>query len=421
MSRVLLLSNGHGEDLSGSLLARLLLERGVTVAALPLVGHGRAYRQAGVPVLGSTREFSTGGLGYTSLAGRLTELIQGQVLYMLGKAWQLWRHRRRFDLVVAVGDVVPLVGAWLTGLPAAVYLVAYSSHYEGRLRLPWPAGPLLRRRRCLRVWSRDALTASDLSEQLRRPVTFLGNPFLDPVAIEPKAHQAAPAQAQEAEGVPSLGLLPGSRLPEAAANLELMLDVLARLPAPLQGPGALRLRAALVGDLSAERVGQLAASHHWQLETRAERAGGTATVLRRGELVLELVWDGFAGILAGSDLLLSMAGTAAEQAVGLGRPVLQLAGRGPQFTEGFAEAQRRLLGPGVICAEGEPGSEAVLTATAALVADLLAELGDPERGPLWRRQLARNGQERIGRPGGSARMAAAIMELLPPVEPATHG
>jgi uncharacterized protein (TIGR03492 family) len=419
LSGVLLLSNGHGEDLSGALVARELLERGVTVAALPLVGHGRAYRHAGVPVLGTTREFSTGGLGYTSLTGRLTELIQGQVLYMLGKAWQLWRHRRRFDLVVAVGDVVPLVGAWLTGRPATVYLVAYSSHYEGRLRLPWPAGPLLRQRRCLRVWSRDALTSSDLSEQLGRPVTFLGNPFLDPVALESAAHDGAPAQGSE--GVPSLGLLPGSRLPEAAANLELMLEVLARLPAPHQAAGALRIRAALVSDLSAERVGQLAAAHQWELQTPARDSNGTAGSLRRGELVLQLVWDDFAGILAGSDLLLSMAGTAAEQAVGLGRPVLQLVGRGPQFTEGFAEAQRRLLGPGVICAEGAAGSEAVLAATAAQVAALLAELQDGERGPRWRRQLAQLGLERIGRPGGSGRMAAAIMELLPPAAPARHG
>ena len=34
---------------------------------------------------------------------------------------------------------------------------------------------------------------------------------------------------------------------------------------------------------------------------------------------------------------------------GLARPVLQLAGQGPQFTAGFAEAQRRLLGHGVLC------------------------------------------------------------------------
>jgi len=45
-----------------------------------------------------------------------------------------------------------------------------------------------------------------------------------------------------------------------------------------------------------------------------------------------------------------MAGTAAEQAVGMAKPVLQLPGQGPQFTAGFAEAQRRLLGPTVFCA-----------------------------------------------------------------------
>jgi len=39
-----------------------------------------------------------------------------------------------------------------------------------------------------------------------------------------------------------------------------------------------------------------------------------------------------------------MAGTAAEQAIGLGIPVIQIEGKGPQFTKTFAEAQRRLLG-----------------------------------------------------------------------------
>jgi hypothetical protein len=52
-----------------------------------------------------------------------------------------------------------------------------------------------------------------------------------------------------------------------------------------------------------------------------------------------------------------MAGTAAEQAVGLAKPVLQLPGQGPQFTASFAEAQRRLLGPTVFCAPGDSGSQ----------------------------------------------------------------
>ena len=39
-----------------------------------------------------------------------------------------------------------------------------------------------------------------------------------------------------------------------------------------------------------------------------------------------------------------MAGTATEQAIGLAKPVIQIEGKGPQFTKSFAEAQRRLLG-----------------------------------------------------------------------------
>lgn len=85
MKPVLLLSNGHGEDLSGALLAAELMQRGIPVEALPLVGHGSPYRQRGVPVLGRTRSCSTGGLGYTSLRGRLSELLEGQMGHVLGQ------------------------------------------------------------------------------------------------------------------------------------------------------------------------------------------------------------------------------------------------------------------------------------------------------------------------------------------------
>ncbi|MEB3266679.1 MAG: hypothetical protein VKN13_08710, partial [Cyanobacteriota bacterium] len=214
---VLLLSNGHGEDTSGALIAAELLRRGVTVEALPLVGRGIAYRRLGVPVPHGLREFSTGGLGYATLVGRLKELVQGQPLYLMGLLVGLWRRRRRYRLVVAVGDLIPVLAAWLSGRPRLVYLVAYSSHYEGRLRLPWPCGWLLRRRRMLRIWSRDPLTAGDLSSQLARPVSFLGNPFLDLVTGD---HDPIPNDAQQ-----GLAVLPGSRLPEALRNLERLLDL----------------------------------------------------------------------------------------------------------------------------------------------------------------------------------------------------
>ena len=410
MNRLLLLSNGHGEDLSGALLGEALLQQGLVVEALPLVGRGEPYRKAGIPVLVSGRDFSTGGLGYTSLGGRLTELREGQYLDVLRRLKRL--ADRRHSLIVAVGDVVPVVAAWLSRRPAVTYLVAYSSQYEGRLRLPWPCGALLRRPRFLRVWSRDALTAEDLSSQLRRPVTFLGNPFLDLVAAPIEGTSGEP----NAAATQTLAVLPGSRLPEALRNLGLMLQLLARLPEPLRQPQRLVLQAALVGDLDGEELERLAAPLGWRLEPGQGEADGLATqVLRRGSLRLQLHWGRFPAVLRGCDLALSMTGTAAEQAVGLGKPVLQLEGEGPQFTAGFAEAQRRLLGPGVICAPGGPGH---LAASARLAAATLERLADPLQGPAWREELAALGQQRIGSPGGAARMASAIMELLPTLAPA---
>jgi uncharacterized protein (TIGR03492 family) len=412
---ILLLSNGHGEDLSGALIATELRARGYRAEALPLVGHGRAYDQAAIPLLGRTREYSTGGLGYTSLWGRLTEVVQGQVGYLLRRLALLFRIAHRYDLVVVVGDVLPVAAAWLSWRPVVTYLVAYSSHYEGRLKLPWPCGACLASGRFRRVLSRDALTASDLSEQLGRPVDFLGNPFFD-AAVAPSeplgAGQPAPAPPVPAQ---RLGLLPGSRLPEALHNLELMLEVLAQLPEHLQQPDQLGLAAALVGRLGPEEVAPLASRLGWRLDSEA----GTITRLRRGPLRLELVWGRFAAVVQHSDLVLSMTGTAAEQAVGLGKPVLQLVGSGPQFTDNFAEAQRRLLGPSVFCAEGRSGSAEQREATARLLAHLLGEL---QRDGALTERCHRNGLERIGAGGGTARIADAVVDALGPAAPGgPHG
>ena len=394
---ILLLSNGHGEDLSGALIGQALQQRGLSVEALPLVGHGRAYEQAGIRIRGRTREYSTGGLGYTSVIGRITEVIQGQVLYLLGRLLLLLRIARRYQLILVVGDVVPVLAAWLSRRTSATYLVAYSSHYEGRLRLPWPCMPCLRSRRNRVTYSRDALTAADLSDQLQRPVHFFGNPFFDGALSPSDPLAGRPLQ--------RLGLLPGSRLPEALHNLELMLRVLERLPAPLRPAERLGLHAALVGKLTPQEVAPLASRVGWKLQLE----GDNSCSLQRGPLRLQLEWGRFAAVVQQCDLLLSMTGTAAEQCVGLGKPVLQLVGDGPQFTANFAEAQRRLLGPGVFCAAGATGSAEQLDGTTALLEQLLQRLLTDQG---WRNELQQLGRERIGSGGGAARMAADLHALL---------
>ena len=194
-----------------------------------------------------------------------------------------------------------------------------------------------------------------------------------------------------------------------------MLEVLAQLPEHLQQPDQLGLSAALVGRLGPEEVAPLASRLGWRLDSEA----GTITRLRRGPLRLELVWGRFADVVQHSDLVLSMTGTAAEQAVGLGKPVLQLVGSGPQFTDNFAEAQRRLLGPSVFCAEGRSGSPEQREATARLLAQLLGEL---QRDGALAERCHRNGLERIGAGGGTARIADAVVAALGPADPGgPHG
>jgi uncharacterized protein (TIGR03492 family) len=160
-----------------------------------------------------------------------------------------------------------------------------------------------------------------------------------------------------------------------------------------------------VGKLTPQEVAPVASGLGWRLHLDGEQR----CRLQRGPLQLQLEWGRFAAVVQQCDLLLSMTGTAAEQCVGLGKPVLQLAGGGPQFTAGFAEAQRRLLGPGVFCAEGSLGSEEQLRGTAQLVQTLLERL---QREPNWHHELQQLGAQRIGSGGGAARMAADLHQLL---------
>jgi uncharacterized protein (TIGR03492 family) len=243
------------------------------------------------------------------------------------------------------------------------------------------------------VFSRDQLTADDLSEQLARPVQFLGNPFMDPVFLPTPSTANPPAQ---------ICLLPGSRRPELEANLQLLLRMSAELPENME----ISLELALVSSLDDTGLNHCANVVGWQLrDGRLERHGSPAVRVRRGA---------FQAVLQQSDLVISMAGTAAEQAVGLAKPVLQLPGQGPQFTASFAEAQRRLLGPTVFCAPGDSGSQDNLSTSAQMALKLLKRI---QHNVDFQQQCHTEAQRRLGSSGGVLRMASAIGDLCPSTAP----
>lgn len=393
--RILLISNGHGEDLNGGLIADqlLALRSDLELQALPIVGDGQAYRRRGIPLLHQGASLPSGGMVYQGL-NLWRDLAAGLVQQTIRQFWVAWRRGREADLVLCIGDHVPMAFAWLTGRPAVVFLVSTSSHYEGRLRLSAFSRRFCRRPAVRLVLTRDVFTAHDLQEQGLSRARFCGYPIMD---LAPAANAAEVPPLQIPAGSTAITLLPGSRFPECLHNLLL----LARLCAALERQDPERrwcFHAAVLPGTEGKELRALAAAIGWSLEPGRLVSG-------HGRVQLLLRSDAFAPILRSSDLVLGMAGTAVEQAVGLGKPVVQIPGRGPQFSYAFAEAQMRLLGPAVFTVGTGPAGEAELEQAARLSLELLADPELPEG-------CAAVGLERVGPPGGSRGIAAAVLEAL---------
>ncbi len=338
MFRILLLSNGHGEDLSGSLIAKQLVNSGYSVEALPIVGKGIHYEKEKIKIIGKTKEFTTGGIGYNSFKGRLNEIFGGEIIYVLKRLYLTYKIRKKYNYFFVVGDIVPVFFAWVCKKDFFTYLVAYSSHYEGKLKLPWPSKFFLISKKAKKIYTRDFLTANDLTSQLKKKVSFFGNPFMDKYFFRDKELKKSDF---------SIGLFPGSRFPEILNNFVLILEVLEAL-SDFSYFQKIEFNFAIVNALSSSKIREIFENRKWvYLEKINEK---NLLKFQYKSLTVNLYWNTFDEILLKSRLCISMAGTAAEQAIGLGKPVIQIEGKGPQFTKSFAEAQRRLLGKYVFCA-----------------------------------------------------------------------
>ncbi len=364
---LLIISNGHGEDLNGSLISDAFVAQApeATLAALPIVGGGGAYRRRGIPLLVQGRDLPSGGMVYQGW-NLWKDLVSGwipQTLAQIGAARRLGRH---FRLVLSVGDHVPLLFAWLSGRPTVVFLVSTSSYYEGRLRLSRLTRWLCSRAAVRLVLTRDAFTARDLQAQGLSKARFAGYPIMDVLG--------AAADLPGPDAAVPIALLPGSRFPEAQANLGLMLQLCQQLVQ--QDPErAWRFEAAVVPGTDDAALQRQLAELGWHSPAQGLLASGD------GRVQVHLISDAFAQVLRRSRLVVGMAGTAVEQAVGLGKPVVQLVGRGPQFSYAFAEAQMRLLGEAVFTVGVEPAGPREMRAAAALILQLLADPDLPQLQP----------------------------------------
>ena len=292
--RLLVLSNGHGEDLIGLRVLEALHRRCPTleIQVLPLVGEGTAYtagEQAGVlRRVGPRQALPSGGFSNQSLRGLLADLASG----VLGLSLRQWRLVRRWGLqgdpILAVGDLLPLLLAWSSGArfgfigtpksdytwasgPGSAGVAACYHGLKGSEWDPWEWG-LMGSRRCRLVALRDRLTARGLR---RHGVAALapGNPMMDGLQADPLP--------PELQAWRRLLLLGGSRMPEALANLERLLRALAlaTVEAPL-------LVLAPTGARPAPQDWQGLLERLGYTPAAVPEGSGAAAAWRRGQVVL---------------------------------------------------------------------------------------------------------------------------------------
>jgi uncharacterized protein (TIGR03492 family) len=364
---ILFISNGHGEDLIASRIAQDLTD--LEVAAFPLVGSGEAYQRIGIPVIGPTQAMPSGGFILRDAQALRSDMQAG-----LGK---LALAQLRFltampppRVIVAVGDMLPVAASLLlpservlVGCNKTDFYASWGSSYLGAeiAVFKW-AG--------ITVYPRDPLTHHRL-RHLGVRSEALGNPMMD--GLEPNWSSE--------EGV--VGVLPGSR-PEAFENFAQILLCLEELGRRMP------FEALLAAPRNLDPFGweAIARNAGWEISPEAFRKDGQ--FLRRDQ--------DFTQVLRRSRVVLGLAGTANEQAVGCGRPVVAFPGKGPQYNPLFARLQAELLGPGIEVTEADPAG----------VAEALVRAFTPERQAAARMA----GRERMGEPGAASRIAHALRQKL---------
>lgn len=416
--KLLCLSNGHGEDVITVKIIQQLqhLTNPPDIAALPLVGEGSAYKQLGIPIIAKVQKMPSGGFIYMD-GKQLGRDLRGGLLQLTWTQYQAvrnWGCAPSEAKILAVGDIVPLLFAWLSGTDYAFVGTAKSEYYlqdeagwlpqtswldrsSGSVYYPWERW-FMDHQRCRAIFPRDGIT-TEVLRKFSLPAIDAGNPMMD--GIETDVVTANFNLWQEQESPLVILLLPGSREPEAQHNWQQILCALSGVIATFPQRSLVFL-AAIATSVNLKPLQKLLLDYGWKnvSPNSVTTPIKTSKSLTYSQLnaTLILAQNAYHACLQAADFAIAMAGTATEQFVGLGKPVITMPGKGPQFTYRFAEAQTRLLGPSVTLVK-QPEQ---------LAAALKNLLIDPDRLKL----IAANGRRRMGYSGASQRIAECLQEKL---------
>lgn len=386
--KLLSISNGHGEDLIAMTIISALRSRynNVEIDAYPMVGMGKSYSNGGVPIVTlENKQFPSGGFIYNSSDNMMKDVSSGVVQFTFNQFKHIRKIAPEYNGALIVGDVVPLMLAWWGKLDFVFYGSAKSEYDNNDLLKainPVYTGmerKVMKSKYCRIAAFRDRITTERMGKYIGEKSVYLGNPMMD-IEIGSKLQLDKPIVA----------LLPGSR-DDAALNLE---DMLTTTFTASQSLPQYEYFAAVTPSLSNEAIAEIGLSKGYGV--LLDNSKGADIVLQKGNCFVYFSKDSFGQIISSCVAAIGLAGTANEQTVGLGKPLVSFITRGMQYQERFARSQHNILGDSVS-----------VNATPEKAAEKLIEILSDK---ILYTHMADIGKTRMGEPGGSERLAKAIVE-----------
>lgn len=389
---ILFISNGNGEDsIAIKVIKQLQLQSKspLDIQAWPMVGRGDSYRENGIPIVGAPNLLPSCGFATLSAKWMIRDLHAGWIGTHLRQIRAARSLCGRFATAVAVGDIVVIAASVLSRTPFYFIGCAKSSYYSrnaGYTRLE----KKLLRRHCLLSFPRDRLTVGEL-ERAGVPARYLGNPMMDDLEGSGIGFDIPPNAAV-------LAALPGSRF-DAEKNAIRILDAFDLLRSEGTDRKFVCLFA-LHDGFDFNRMIRMVPDS-WSAPDTADgedQRGICGKLVNRKGTQAWFVKKRFADVLRSATLAVGTAGTANEQAVGLGKPLITFPTEGVMGKR-YVRMKMKFFGPSARSVF--PESKNVAGAVEVLMAD-----------PTQRAKMAAAGRERMGKAGASAAIAAQIIRGL---------
>ena len=383
MKKIVFLSNGFGEDIIGKAIVSALLcisDGTVPLAILPLVGLGVVYQELPVEILDPRALLPSGGMLPENPSHIVNDMKAGLISLVLRQFKTLNKIRSQTLMGVAVGDMMPvLFSAWGLKRPTFFVGTAKSNYFTPYSKVE----RLLMKTLCRKVFVRDQQTSDDLSREGINS-NWPGNVMMDALEYQDLNWKIPPEDEV-------IALIPGSRT-GALENFATMLETAELLEKALPSP--IHFPLALAQALNPDPFIEAARLKGWESAVYPSDPHLLAE-LKKNNMIIYLLKNCFGNILQKSRLVLGQGGTANEQAVGMGKPVVAFALQGEQSW--YRKRQKGLLGDSLIVVE--PSPEAITEQIVKLKHN--RELYD---------NMAAIGKERMGPPGGANKIAREILD-----------